>query len=186
LRAPDGARPHPKGVGLAGAWIDGELDLEGVETQLYLTLGYCLFPQQPTLRDAHLGGLFFGGSPCESGLFLHRLTTAINVHLREGFHCSGLFDLTEAQIGVLRDDAEAWKVVGEYHLSGFHYDRLHGPLSLSMRRDWLKKKHAAVLTGPKGRKVSDFDPPALYPSGQRFGQGRAQVCRCRNPVRAGK
>lgn len=59
---------------------------------------------------------------------------------------------------MLRDDAESWQKTEKYHLSGFYYDRLLGPLSLSMRRDWLANKHEEELSGPNGHTARDFDP----------------------------
>jgi hypothetical protein len=95
----DGVRPHPKGVHLRGGWVDGALDLQGCRTELDLSLHYCLFPWRPNLVDAELGGLYLTGSRAEKGLDLHRLRTETNVHLRNGFHATGLVDLGGARIG---------------------------------------------------------------------------------------
>jgi hypothetical protein len=95
----NGFRPHPKGVKLAGAWIDEELDLQGCRTELDLYLHHCLFPARPNLQDAHLGGLYLPGSRLDQGLDLHRLHTETNVHLSDGFHATGLVDLAGARIG---------------------------------------------------------------------------------------
>ncbi|WP_137701548.1 hypothetical protein [Marimonas lutisalis] len=94
-----GARPHPKGVALWGAWIDGALDFEGCETSLDLTLAYCRFPDQLVFQNARLGGLYLTGSRCARGLELHRLETETDVHLRDGFASDGLVDLGGARIG---------------------------------------------------------------------------------------
>ncbi len=42
--------PHPKGIRVTGAWIDGALDFAGCETSLDMTLARCHFPQKPVLR----------------------------------------------------------------------------------------------------------------------------------------
>ncbi|MGH1453486.1 MAG: hypothetical protein ACRBBV_09975 [Paracoccaceae bacterium] len=87
-----------------------------------------------------------------------------SARIEEGLFWQGIrgkvstLDLTEAQVGVLRDDSESWQRVEKYHLSGFRYDRLHNHLSLSMRRDWLAHKHEEELTGPNGHNARDFDP----------------------------
>ncbi|HKL70973.1 hypothetical protein [Salibaculum sp.] len=94
----DGARPHPKGVKLAGAWIDGELDLQGCRTELDLSLHHCLFPARPTFRDAHLGALHLSGSRMEKGLDLQRLRIETGLHLRDGFSAKGGVDLSGAWI----------------------------------------------------------------------------------------
>jgi len=94
-----GARPHPKGVQIEGAWIDGVLDFEGCATRLDLKLPYCLFRDALVFRDAKLGGLYLTGSRAEQGVDLHRLTTKSNVHLRDGFQATGTVDLGGARIG---------------------------------------------------------------------------------------
>jgi len=92
-------RPHPKGVRIVGAWIDGALDFEACETGLDVALQLCHFPEKPIFRDARLGGLYLTGSQCPAGLDLHRLEAETNVHLRGGFHCTGLADLRGVRIG---------------------------------------------------------------------------------------
>ena len=95
----DGARPHPKGVMLRGAWIDGVLDMHGCISQLDLALRYCLFEEQPTFRDAELGALYLTGSRVKAGLDLQRLKTETNLHLSDSFHATGTVDLRGAEIG---------------------------------------------------------------------------------------
>jgi hypothetical protein len=93
-----GTRPNPNGVKLLGGWIDGELDLQGCRTELDLSLHHCLFPQRPSFRDAELRALYLTGSRAEHGLNLQRLRTETNVHLSDGFHATGLVDLSGARI----------------------------------------------------------------------------------------
>ena len=95
----DGVRPHPKGVKLAGGWIEGELDLRGCRTELDLSLHNCLFSERPSFRDAYIGGLYLPGSRAEKGLDLQRLRTEWSVHCNDQFHATGLVDMAGACIG---------------------------------------------------------------------------------------
>jgi hypothetical protein len=110
-----GTRPNPKGVKLLGGWIDGELDLQGCRTELALFLNHCLFPQRPSFRDAEIGGLYLIGSRAEFGLDMHRLQTETDVHLRNGFHATGIVDLVGARIG------------GQLACDGGRFDGAGGP-----------------------------------------------------------
>lgn len=94
----NGVRPHPKGVNVSGAWIDGVLDCEGCVTQLDLALTNCLFEQRVIFRDARLGALYLSGSRAKKGVNLHRLQTEKSVHLRGGFHATGEVNLVSAKI----------------------------------------------------------------------------------------
>jgi len=91
-------RPHPKGVQLAGAWLDGALDLQSCVTQLDLWLAACLLPQRAVLRAARLSGLYLPGCRAAQGLDLHRAHFAGSVHLTYGFHASGEVNLGGASI----------------------------------------------------------------------------------------
>lgn len=94
----NGVRPHPKGVTLLGAWIDGVLDCVGCVTLLDLALFNCLFEQRVIFRDARLGALYLSGSLAKQGVSLHRLRTEKSVHLRAGFHAKGPVDLGGSRI----------------------------------------------------------------------------------------
>ena len=48
-------------------------------------------------------------------------------------------DLTEAKVGVLRDDEASWENVPWVFLGGFRYERLLDPLSIRVRKSWLQK-----------------------------------------------
>jgi hypothetical protein len=101
--SPDGARPHTKGVKLAGAWIDGALDCEGSVSSLDIMLLDCLFENPVSFLDAELGALYLPGSRLAEGLDLHRLKTKKDLFLREGFHATGMVNLLGADIGGLFD-----------------------------------------------------------------------------------
>lgn len=70
-----GARPHPKGVHIVGAWIEEKLDLEGCRSTLDLKLVRCRLSDAVTLQDASLGGLYLPGCHVVQPLNLTRLTT---------------------------------------------------------------------------------------------------------------
>ncbi|MDP2737594.1 MAG: hypothetical protein Q8O82_02530, partial [Pseudorhodobacter sp.] len=107
-------RPHPKGVWLAGAWIDGGLDFQSCETGLDLVLWSCLLPQQPVFRDARLHGLVLSGCRALQGVNLQGATIAANLFLR-GFSCTGLVDLGGARI------------TGQLACDGGRFDGAGGP-----------------------------------------------------------
>ncbi|SHL64410.1 hypothetical protein SAMN05444414_12421 [Roseovarius marisflavi] len=75
------------------------LDFEGCTTRLNLALHHCFFRDGLVFRDAELGGLYLTGSRAEQRVDLHRLTTKTDVHLRGGFHATGLVNLGGARIG---------------------------------------------------------------------------------------
>jgi hypothetical protein len=94
-----GARPHPRGVQIAGGWIDGALDLVSCRSDVDLGLQDCLLPQCPDLKDAHLHALYLPGCHLPEGAGLVRLTTDAAVHLRAGFRADAMVDLGGARIG---------------------------------------------------------------------------------------
>jgi hypothetical protein len=54
---------HERGIYIQGAWIDGELNLEGGTSTGNVSIFSCWFDQTPILRDAHVkGNLFLSGS----------------------------------------------------------------------------------------------------------------------------
>ncbi|QLQ19535.1 MAG: hypothetical protein HZT43_14180 [Exiguobacterium profundum] len=90
-------RPHPKGVGIHGAWIEGALDFRGCETHLDLFLHKCLLPERPVFRDRRWAGCTFravGRRGCE----LQRVAVEGNVFLDRGFHATATVDLAGSAI----------------------------------------------------------------------------------------
>lgn len=105
-----GARPHPKGVLIGGAWIEGQLDLQGCVATIGLGLQKCRFPGEVILQDAQIGALYLTGSYATQGLDLHRLKTQRDVHLRGGFQTDSPVNLGSARIGgTLACDGGAFK-----------------------------------------------------------------------------
>lgn len=99
LGGDDGAPVHEKGLKLRGAWIEGVLDLEAVETKGSLWLFSSRFVEQPILRDAHIKGvLCFSGSEIP-GLSADRLVCDSNLFLRDKFKATGAVRLLGAKIG---------------------------------------------------------------------------------------
>jgi hypothetical protein len=101
--SPNGARPHPKGIWLQGAWIDGALDCQGSVSTLDILFWNCLFENPVSFLDAELGALYMPGCRLAEGLNLHRLKTKKDLLLREGFHATGMVNLGGADIGGLID-----------------------------------------------------------------------------------
>ncbi|MGH1356776.1 MAG: hypothetical protein ACRBBS_17100 [Thalassovita sp.] len=96
--SPDGARPHPNGILLRGAWIDGLLVCHGCVSDLDLAMKSCLFENQVWFMDAKLGALHLIGSRAKQGLNLHRIKLQKSLFLRDGFHATGLVNLGGARI----------------------------------------------------------------------------------------
>jgi hypothetical protein len=77
-------------------------------------------------------------------------------------------NLTEAKVGVLRDDVASWQRVKTYLLSGFTYDTIQSPMGIAERLDWLKRKAERRLPEEmidhlraqpwREAEQSDFDP----------------------------
>lgn len=130
----NGARPHPKGVMLQGAWIDGPLDMQDCISHLDLGLFQCLFREELNFLDSELGALFLSGSRAESGVDLHRLKTETSVHLRAGFHATGTVNLGSAWIGGQLDCTDG-RFDGGLSLEGARIDaalllrKLTGPVA---------------------------------------------------------
>ncbi len=84
-----------------------------------------------------------------------------SARIGEGLKITGLtgtqpsISLTEAQAGVLRDDAAAWQGARAVRLAGFRYDRLESPLRVAERLTWLDKKTERDLPDDAGE---EFDP----------------------------
>ncbi len=94
----DAARPHPKGVNVVGAWVEGALDFQSCHTRLYLSLHRSHCTGGFDFDDAEIAALFLTGSKLP-GLSLERARIETNVHLRECFECTSTAILRSAQIG---------------------------------------------------------------------------------------
>jgi hypothetical protein len=89
---------HEHGVKLTGAWIAGDLDLEGCDVRGNLMLHACHFERVVIARDAGLAGLFLDACHCP-GLEADRIRARGGVHLRNGFAATGEVRLLGATIG---------------------------------------------------------------------------------------
>ncbi|RVT85847.1 hypothetical protein DXV76_08890 [Rhodobacteraceae bacterium CCMM004] len=94
----EGVRPGAAGVQLAGAWIAGQLDLEGCRSDLSIVAAECRFDTAPFLRDATLHSLNLTGSHVPA-LDAPRLRIEGSVYLRTGFDSPGPVNLVGARIG---------------------------------------------------------------------------------------
>ena len=98
----EGARPHPKGVEISGAWIEGELEFVGCETSLTLLVQNSHFTDAPNLRGGRLGHLNFIGSHLP-GLNGHSMHVDRGVSLSGSFEATVLIDLSSAGIEEVLD-----------------------------------------------------------------------------------
>lgn len=135
----DTAHPvHEKGVQLIGAWIVGELDLEGIKTEADLKLFNCHFDSPLTAQNARLAGLYLSGSLIP-GFKADGMVVKGNVFLHKG-NFTGAIRLAAAHIGTLVDDVKCWPASGNF-LDGLHYDRIAHSTDAATRIDWLKRQH---------------------------------------------
>lgn len=88
---------HEKGVKLTGAYIEGDLDLEGCGDVRQLLLGNCWIAGAFILREARTQRILLDGSRV-AGLQGNGVRTAGDVHLRHGFESEGEVQLMGAEI----------------------------------------------------------------------------------------
>ena len=88
----------PAGVRVTGARIEGRLDLLFVRVPFALALLECAIPNGLDLVNAHLPGLFLGGSHTGT-IRADGLNVAGDLFLRDGFHASGELRLLGARVG---------------------------------------------------------------------------------------
>lgn len=83
LGGDENAPVHERGVFLRGAWIKGELNLEGLNVHQSLSFTDCYFENTPILKDSHIRGfLSFIGSEID-GLRADRMRCSSSVFLRK-------------------------------------------------------------------------------------------------------
>lgn len=95
--------PAPQAVNLRGAVVTGELDLDGVRTEIPLRLRSCEFTEPISVNYAHLAVLDLTGSTIPA-LYGDNLRCEHDLVLA-ALRCSGGINLVDAEIGglVLRD-----------------------------------------------------------------------------------
>ena len=74
-------KPHPQGVAVEGAWIDGTLNVDGCQIVLGLALESCLFTEEIKARNATLARLSLSGSFIK-GIEAERVTVRGSVLMR--------------------------------------------------------------------------------------------------------
>jgi len=89
--------PPARGLRIFGAWITGNLDLEGEALPVPLGLAHCTLDEDVVLMDCTLPALYMPGTYLPK-LNAHRLQCNGSLHLRDGFQATGLVDLTGAKI----------------------------------------------------------------------------------------
>lgn len=91
---------HERGVRLAGAVIEGRLDLGGCRIPRNITLKQCRFTDQFFAQDARVQGLLtLEGSFLPKGIRADRIQCEGGMFLRNGFKATGTVRLLGAQIG---------------------------------------------------------------------------------------
>lgn len=85
------------GLKIAGAKIAGALDLEGAQIRCPLYFIGCFFEEPITLRDASAHTIFFHGSRV-AAISAEGLRLRGSLFMRDGFHTTGVVDLTNAHI----------------------------------------------------------------------------------------
>jgi sRNA-binding regulator protein Hfq len=98
LGGDDEAPIHEHGVQLAGAWIEGVLDLEGTITLSGLLLAKSHFESVPVFRDAQITGPLNLSGSLVSGVKADRLQCKGTVFLKNGFTATGEVRLLGALI----------------------------------------------------------------------------------------
>jgi hypothetical protein len=98
LGGDDEAPVHEHGVQLAGAWIEGVLDLQGAVTPSNLSLNRSYFESPPVLRDAEIAGTLTLSGSQVPGLQADRLQCKGSLFMSGGFASSGEIRLLGAQI----------------------------------------------------------------------------------------
>ena len=93
----DNYKPPTKGIAVMGAWVKGELDLQGAALKHPLKFVNCHFPNTINLRDAKTPALYLPGCYVHE-LDAHRLTCAGGVHLDNKFETPNTVDLAGANI----------------------------------------------------------------------------------------
>jgi len=88
----------PKGIAVAAACINGELDLSYITVPFPLYFAWCAFPDVIKLYDAEILGLYLLGSHV-NGLLADRLRTRGDIALCSEFSCRGEVSLLDATVG---------------------------------------------------------------------------------------
>jgi hypothetical protein len=89
---------HEKGVHVAGAWIDGDIDLEACHATAPVTLDWCYVDGAFILRDAELPCVFFDNSFAR-GIDGDRFRCPGSLHINNGSIIRGPVLLGGAHIG---------------------------------------------------------------------------------------
>ena len=130
LGGDDDSRPHEKGLRIAGACIEGVLDLEGCRIPRDIGLKDCLFNRAPTLRSAVIDNLFLDGSALP-GLQADRLEARGGLYLR-GAAVAGEIELRGARLG------------GHFDCRGA---RLENQAHMAVSADGLEVRGSVLLRG---------------------------------------
>ncbi len=90
---------HEHGVRVCGAWIEGELDLEGAESSVGLRCEHCSFSRAPNFRGAQIRGVLSLVNCRLPGVLAERMVCSGSVWIRSGSAIEGEVGLVGARIG---------------------------------------------------------------------------------------
>jgi sRNA-binding regulator protein Hfq len=99
LGGDDEAPIHEQGVHLMGAWIEGELNLNGTVTPTNLSLRHSHFEAIPLFEDSEIAGILSLDGSLVPGVNADRAVIKGSVFLSNGFTSTGSVRLLGAQIG---------------------------------------------------------------------------------------
>jgi hypothetical protein len=176
MRGGDGTVTVPEtGVRVAGAWIAGQLTLEGARCPRSLALLFCRIEDAPVLMDAEIDNLFLNRTHLH-GLEAERLTTRGGVFLR-GAKVTGEVWLVGAKLGGNLDCGGATLTAGKTGLA-LRADgaRIDGALFLRSDETGKTGKRTKItgmldLTGARIGTI--VDDPSCWP-----GPGDLRLNRC--------
>jgi hypothetical protein len=169
-------------VNLGGATITGQLACEGgrfdgavgralngnamtVGADVFLSAADKDAPFHAT-GEVNLGGAAIAGHlACEGGRF-DGAFDGQEMRVEAGFFWRGIegevatLDLTEAEAGVLVDDARSWRRAKVLFLGGFRYGGVQSRMTVDGRLHWLGRNFNALIPRKEGRAPveRDFDP----------------------------
>jgi hypothetical protein len=179
----DGFRAEGE-VDLCGAGITGQLACTGgqfvnpgktalnanaarIGADVFLRGGFRAEGAVDFVRANVTGGLQVVGARLDGGFDGEAMTVGAPFLWLEVTGKRAFVNLTEVQVGSLRDDRASWNGVGTIRLSGFRYDRVESAMTVGERLKWLARKAEWPMPFPAGyspvaqpwvREIQTFDP----------------------------
>lgn len=144
-------------VDLVGAKVTGQIDFDGgtfdgqggsslimkavtIDDELFMSEHFIATGLVEIQRCTITKNLRLNGGTFKGGIAAEALTVGGTLYSHDITDWTGPFDLTDAHVGRLHDDAQSWAKADPLILNGFRYDRLSGDMRISERLDWLARK----------------------------------------------